>query len=60
MKHVNVFAAVSVQGKLSVWARTEYQTKDAAIKASTVLPDAGFVYIATIPADKAIEVTIIR
>lgn len=53
MKFINVFANVSLQGKVTVWARgIEYDTRELALKARDIPPDVGFIYIGTVAASK--------
>lgn len=53
MKFINVFANVSLQGKVTVWAKgIEYDTREIALRARDIPPDIGFVYLGTVAASK--------
>jgi hypothetical protein len=51
--HVNVFVRVNIQGVLSVWTKSRtYPSKRDALEAKDFVPDAGFVYIGSLPISK--------
>lgn len=53
MKFVNVFAYISQNNIMHVWAKgRQYDTKEEAESFKHILPDVGYVYIKTIRCDK--------